>query len=69
MFSLTSSHQYYLYSTPADMRGSFNSLCGIVQNKLERNPTSGVLSVTDTAQILATGDAQKLATIMLNFQC
>ena len=41
MFSLSSSNQYYLYSAPTDMRGSFDSLCGIVQNKLERNPTSG----------------------------
>ena len=41
MFSLTSSHQYYLYSAPTDMRGGFDSLCGIVRNKLERNPTCG----------------------------
>jgi len=41
MFSLTSSNQYYLYSSPADMRGSFDSLCGIVRDKLGRSPTSG----------------------------
>lgn len=41
MFSLTSSNQYYLYSSPTDMRGSFDSLCGIVRDKLGRSPTSG----------------------------
>ena len=41
MFSLTSSHQYYLYASPTDMRSGFDSLCGIVQMKLERVPTSG----------------------------
>lgn len=41
MFSLTSSHQYFLYVPPTNMRGSFDSLCGIVQNQLGRNPTSG----------------------------
>ena len=41
MLALTSSHQYFLYGTPTDMRGSFNSLSGIVQRELGRNPTSG----------------------------
>lgn len=41
MFSLTSSNQYYIYSSPTDMRGSFDSLCGIVRDKLGRSPTSG----------------------------
>jgi transposase len=41
MLSLTSSNQYYLYSSPTDMRGSFDSLCGIVRDKLGRSPTSG----------------------------
>lgn len=41
MFSLTSSHQYFLYATHTDMRSGFNSLCGIVKNKLGRNPTGG----------------------------
>lgn len=41
MFSLTSSHQYFLYTTATDMRGSFDSLCGIVRDKLGRSPTSG----------------------------
>ena len=45
MFSLTSTHQYYLYSVPADMRGGFDSLCGIVRNKLDRDPTSGEVYV------------------------
>ena len=41
MFSLTSSHQYYLYIPSTDMRKSFDSLSGIVQSQLKRNPTSG----------------------------
>jgi len=45
MFTLTSSHQYYFYSSPADMRGGFDSLCGIVHNKLERNPMCGEVYV------------------------
>jgi transposase len=45
MFSLTSSHQYFLYSTPTNMRCSFDSLCGIIQDKLERKPTSGEVYV------------------------
>jgi transposase len=45
MFSLTSTYQYYLYTTATDMRGSFDSLCGIVQNKMGRNPMSGEVYV------------------------
>jgi len=41
MFSLTSSHQYFLYASHTDMRSGFDSLCGIVQMKLQRNPTNG----------------------------
>jgi len=41
MFALTSSNVFYMYRHPADMRKSFDSLCGIVQNELERNPCSG----------------------------
>ena len=33
MFSLTSSHQYFLYRVPTDMRKSFDGLTGIVQSK------------------------------------
>ena len=45
MFSLTSSHQYFIYATSADMRKSFDSLSGIVKNILGRNPTSGEVYV------------------------
>jgi transposase len=45
MFSLTSSHQYFLYSLPTDMRKSFDGLQGLVQNKLRRNPASGEVFV------------------------
>jgi transposase len=45
MFSLTSSHQYFLYAAATDMRKSFDSLCGIVQSKLSRKATSGEVYV------------------------
>lgn len=41
MFSLSSSHRYLLYSQATDMRKSFDALCGIVRNELQRNPLSG----------------------------
>jgi transposase len=41
MFSLTSSHRFFLYSEPTDMRKSFDGLCGLVQSKMGRNPVSG----------------------------
>jgi transposase len=41
MFSLTSSLSYYLYNEPADMRKSFDGLCGLVESRLTRNPMSG----------------------------
>lgn len=40
MFSL-SPGRYYLYSRPADMRKSFDGLCGIVTSKMRRDPMSG----------------------------
>lgn len=45
MFSLTSSHRYYLYSAATDMRSGFDSLSGIVRNKLERDPVGGEVFV------------------------
>jgi len=36
MFSLTSSHRFLLYREPADMRKSFDALCGIVRSELKR---------------------------------
>jgi transposase len=41
MFSLTSSLSYYLYYGSTDMRKSFDSLCGLVQGYMGRNPVSG----------------------------
>lgn len=41
MFSLNSSLTYYLYQGHADMRKSFDGLCGLVQRELNRNPMSG----------------------------
>jgi len=41
MFSLNSSHQYFLYQGECDMRKSFDGLCGLVVSELKRNATSG----------------------------
>ncbi len=41
MFSLNSSHQYFLYQGNCDMRKSFDGLCGLVVSELQRNVTSG----------------------------
>ncbi|QEM05029.1 IS66 family insertion sequence element accessory protein TnpB [Mucilaginibacter rubeus] len=40
MFSLGSSHRFYLYSGHCDMRKSFDGLCGLVSSGLQRSPTS-----------------------------
>jgi transposase len=45
MFSLTSSHQYFLYKKPTDMRKSFDGLQGLVEGKLKRRATSGEVFV------------------------
>jgi transposase len=41
MFTLGSTLVFQLYSQPTDMRKSFDSLCGIVQNQLGQSPTNG----------------------------
>jgi transposase len=41
MFSLNSSHRYFLYQGHCDMRKSFDGLCGLVVSELKRNATSG----------------------------
>jgi len=41
MFALTSANRYYLYLGVTDMRKSFDGLCGLVQDELQRNPFSG----------------------------
>lgn len=45
MFSLNSSHQYFLYQGNCDMRKSFEGLCGLVVSELQRNATSGEVFV------------------------
>ncbi|SHM85011.1 IS66 Orf2 like protein [Cyclobacterium lianum] len=45
MFSLGSTHSYFLYGSPVDMRKSFDGLCGLVRNHLDRDPSSGVVYV------------------------
>jgi len=41
MFTLSSTLKFQLYSTPTDMRKSFDGLCGLIQNYLNQSPTSG----------------------------
>ena len=41
MFSLTSSHRYYMFSEPTDMRKSFDGLCGLVNSQLQLDPSNG----------------------------
>lgn len=45
MFNLGSSHTYYLYNQPTDMRKSFDSLSGLVQNQLKHDPFNGQVYV------------------------
>lgn len=44
MFSIFSS-RYFLYREPTDMRKSFDGLCGLVTNQLDKNPMSGDLYI------------------------
>lgn len=41
MFSLGSSHSYYLYTEPTDMRKSFDSLSGLISSEMKADPFSG----------------------------
>jgi transposase len=41
MFTLSSSNEFFIYSEPSDMRKSFDSLSGLVLNKMKGNPRSG----------------------------
>ncbi len=41
MFSLGSSHRYYLYNGDCDMRKSFSSLSGLVYTQMNRDPLNG----------------------------
>ncbi|RAV27393.1 IS66 family insertion sequence element accessory protein TnpB [Sinomicrobium soli] len=45
MFALSSSNRFYLYAHPTDMRKSFDSLCGLVQNDLQQNPNNGAVYI------------------------
>lgn len=40
MFSIAAA-RYYLYRHPTDMRKSFDGLCGLVLDGMQRRPTSG----------------------------
>ncbi|MDH5400441.1 MAG: IS66 family insertion sequence element accessory protein TnpB [Cyclobacteriaceae bacterium] len=45
MFSLSNTHQYFLYTGPTDMRKSFDGLAGVVQQHFNRNPLNGEVFV------------------------
>src|SRR5690606_22725089 len=45
MFSLGSSHRFYLSEGHCDMRKSFDGLCGLVISVRQRQPTSGEVFV------------------------
>jgi transposase len=45
MFALSPSNRFHLYSHPTDMRKSFDSLCGLVTNDLDQNPTNGAVYI------------------------
>lgn len=45
MLSLHSNLEFQLYMLPTDMRKSFDSLCGIVRDTLDGNPTDGSVYV------------------------
>ena len=41
MITLGSAPRYFLYREPADMRMSFDGLCGLVRNRMKLDPKSG----------------------------
>lgn len=41
MFTLGSSLKFHLYSQPTDMRKSFDSLSGLIENELGQSPVNG----------------------------
>lgn len=41
MISFSPGQRYFLYREPADMRKSFDGLCGLVTSGLKRDPLSG----------------------------
>lgn len=45
MLSLTEARKYFLYREKTDMRKSFDGLCGLVRDKLHREPLSGEVFV------------------------
>lgn len=45
MFSLGSSHTYYLYTQPTDMRKSFDSLSGLIRSQMKADPFSGYVYI------------------------
>lgn len=45
MLNLSDARRYFLYRDKTDMRKSFDGLCGLVRDKLHREPLSGEVFV------------------------
>jgi len=45
MFWTPAALKFFLYSQPADMRKSFDGLCGIIEGTLKENPLSGAVYI------------------------
>jgi hypothetical protein len=45
MFTLGESHRFFLFVGHCDMRKGFDSLCGVVRSKMNRDPLSGEVFV------------------------
>lgn len=45
MLALTAATRIFLYSSPCDMRKSFDGLCGLIRSELGEDPLSGSLFV------------------------
>ena len=45
MLSLTGGSRVFVCTQPADMRRSFDGLCGMVENIVQQDPLSGFLFV------------------------
>lgn len=41
MFTLSSTHRFFFYQYPTDMRKGFDSLAGLVRDQMQSDPTNG----------------------------
>jgi transposase len=45
MFTLSSSNRFFLYQEPTDMRKGFDSLSGLIRNKMKADPLDGAVYI------------------------